>query len=150
MRYVMRIAEFSESSNLWTHVALPGTPGSISAWVSVFPTLPLLFKGRAEAYGISCARLWKRGRVCAGVLKRFREVFLHYTPRRGVSVTWWTNLWYNPCSLDRFGRVPLWVANFVWLEPESSMGGQHTNFRTSCQKRGPAEFKHITKRRKRN
>ena len=37
MRYVMWIAEFSESSNLWTQVALPGTPGSISAWVSVSP-----------------------------------------------------------------------------------------------------------------
>ena len=28
MRYVMRIAEFSESSNLWTQIALSGMTGS--------------------------------------------------------------------------------------------------------------------------
>jgi len=39
MRYVMRIAEFSESSNLWTQVALVGTPASTPSWVSVLSTL---------------------------------------------------------------------------------------------------------------
>ena len=34
MRYVMWIAEFSESSNLWTHLALFGIPKSMSVWVS--------------------------------------------------------------------------------------------------------------------
>ena len=38
MRYVMRIAEYSESSNFWTQIALPGTPGSIPVSVSVDTT----------------------------------------------------------------------------------------------------------------
>ena len=38
MRYVMRIAEFSESSNSWTHIAPPGTPGGMSVWVSATTT----------------------------------------------------------------------------------------------------------------
>lgn len=43
MRYVMRIAEFSESSNLWTQIALPGTPGSMLVWVSVNTTHLFVF-----------------------------------------------------------------------------------------------------------
>ena len=35
MRYVMWIADLSESSNLWTHIALAGPPASMSVWVSV-------------------------------------------------------------------------------------------------------------------
>jgi len=34
LRYVMWIAEFSESSNLWTHLALFGIPKSMPVWVS--------------------------------------------------------------------------------------------------------------------
>ena len=34
LRYVMWIAEFSESSNLWTHIALQGPLCSMSVWVS--------------------------------------------------------------------------------------------------------------------
>ena len=43
LRYVMWIAEFSESSNLWTQIALSGTPGSMSAWVSFKPILDHVF-----------------------------------------------------------------------------------------------------------
>ena len=43
MRYVMRIAEYSESSNFWTQIALPGTPGSIPVSVSVDTTRKSLF-----------------------------------------------------------------------------------------------------------
>lgn len=39
MRYVVWIAEFSESSNLWTQIALSGIPGSTSAWVTLKPML---------------------------------------------------------------------------------------------------------------
>lgn len=39
MRYVMRIAEFSESSNLWTQIALLGSPRSTPLSVSVQPSL---------------------------------------------------------------------------------------------------------------
>ena len=39
MRYVMRIAEFSESSNLWTQIALLGSPSSTPLSVSVQQSL---------------------------------------------------------------------------------------------------------------
>ena len=48
MRYVMWIAEFSESSNLWTHIALSGIPKSMLVWVSV-NTLKI---------SIYCNRMW--------------------------------------------------------------------------------------------
>ena len=35
MRYVMWIAEFSESSNLWTHIAPSGIPEGMPVWVSL-------------------------------------------------------------------------------------------------------------------
>ena len=43
MRYVMRIAEFSESSNLWTQIALLGSPRSTPLSVSVQPSLSSVF-----------------------------------------------------------------------------------------------------------
>ena len=60
MRYVVWIAEFSESSNLWTQIALLGIPGSTSAWVAL---KPMLAKGGShesclldgtETFVISC------------------------------------------------------------------------------------------------
>ena len=39
LRYVMWIAEISESSNFWTQIALLGYPGSMSAWVSRKPMI---------------------------------------------------------------------------------------------------------------
>jgi len=47
MRYVMRIAELSESSNLWTQIALPGIPGSMPLWVSVLSISPGVFANTA-------------------------------------------------------------------------------------------------------
>ena len=44
MRYVMRIAEFSESSNLWTQIALLGSPRSTPLSVSVQPPLSSVCK----------------------------------------------------------------------------------------------------------
>jgi len=35
LRYVMWIAEFSESSNLWTHIAPSGIPEGMPVWVSL-------------------------------------------------------------------------------------------------------------------
>lgn len=43
MRYVMRIAEFSESSNLWTQIALLGSPRSTPLSVSVQQSLSSVF-----------------------------------------------------------------------------------------------------------
>ena len=70
MRYVMWIAEFSESSNLWTHIALSGIPESMLVWVSVnisnlsdffrknwIWAIPTLFvkKGRRAAWNAGAA-----------------------------------------------------------------------------------------------
>ena len=49
MRYVMWIAEFSESSNLWTHIALFGIPKSMLVWVSVNTSKLLIF---FESFGL--------------------------------------------------------------------------------------------------
>ena len=44
MRYIMWIAELSESSNFWTHIALSGSPESILIWVSFINfQFPLFF-----------------------------------------------------------------------------------------------------------
>ena len=43
LRYVMWIAEISESSNFWTQIALLGYPGSMSAWVSRKPKIDKRF-----------------------------------------------------------------------------------------------------------
>ena len=54
MRYVMRIAELSESSNLWTQIAVLGSPETTPRWVSVLLHLhgvPFIYK-RARSGGI--------------------------------------------------------------------------------------------------
>ena len=43
LRYVVWIAEFSESSKLWTQMSLSGIPGSMPVWGSVNYTLLWLF-----------------------------------------------------------------------------------------------------------
>ena len=58
MRYVMWIAEFSESSNLWTHIALFGIPESMPVWVSINSQPPL---GKVEMSRVFAKGLtWKR------------------------------------------------------------------------------------------
>ena len=42
MRYVVWIAEFRESSNLWTHIAPLGIPGGMPVWAS-FPSQTAMF-----------------------------------------------------------------------------------------------------------
>ena len=54
MRYVMRIAEFSESSNLWTHIALPLTREH--SCLSVCSLLLCLSQYVGELFGISRLR----------------------------------------------------------------------------------------------
>jgi len=45
----MWIAEFSESSNLWTHIALSGIPESMLVWVSVNTSKLLIY---FESFGL--------------------------------------------------------------------------------------------------
>ena len=83
MRYVMRSANSRESSNLWTHIALPVTTGSMLIWVSANPTLPTTacWLGRRtlafhDVYYIYCDLLkWRalRGGTCKNV-KTFARV----------------------------------------------------------------------------
>ena len=62
MRYVMWIAEFSESSNLWTHIALFGIPKSMLVWVSVNTSKPFFVK-RPWTWAIPTLFLQEKWRV---------------------------------------------------------------------------------------
>lgn len=53
LRYVMWIAEFSESSNLWTHIAPSGIPEGMPVWVSLSPQSN---SGLIPSFAIGCWR----------------------------------------------------------------------------------------------
>jgi len=59
MRYVMWIAEFSESSNLWTHLAPLGIPRGAPVWVS-WNTLNLLGLSTGEGLDFGGFCCWPR------------------------------------------------------------------------------------------
>jgi hypothetical protein len=66
MRYVMRIAEFSESSNLWTQIALLGSPRSTPLSVSVQQPLSGVH---------SLVRVgWTMGRLSASALSLLKYI----------------------------------------------------------------------------
>ena len=89
MRYVMRIAELSESSNLWTHIALLGIPGSMLVSVSVTPLTHIL--------------LWKT-EYWSGLMNFLSGcVFLIF----GYEV--WSVL--ETCSYNFFEQKKQWVCN---------------------------------------
>jgi len=58
MRYVMRIAEFSESSNLWTQIALLGSPRSTPLSVSVQQSLSSVFVKNKFIYSLQVRVGW--------------------------------------------------------------------------------------------
>ena len=64
MRYVMRIAEFSESSNLWTQIALLGSPRSTPLSVSVQTPL-----SSVDAIFNALAGKWESIDLCNSLLK---------------------------------------------------------------------------------
>ena len=75
LRYVMWIAEISESSNFWTQIALLGPPGSMSVWVSRTPMLGALifsFGCRTIAGNEPYRGFWRRPSGPALILGGFQ------------------------------------------------------------------------------
>ena len=147
LRYVMWIAEFSESSNLWTQIALSGTPGSMSAWVSFKPILD---------HGVLNHRLGRRwGPLVSFDRSTFKDrdapPHMTFTVMRldlltsqqlvcCACVVLWNLFRLKHSQLEVIANEPLqWRAS--QSKPIYTM--------TSDQSRLPAEFKHINKRRKR-
>jgi len=66
LRYVLWIAEPSESSNLWTHIALQSSLCSMSVWVSD----PFLWLQLGELWGVgACLFLFAFVLVVAGIVE---------------------------------------------------------------------------------
>jgi hypothetical protein len=89
MRYVMRIAEFSESSNLWTQIALLGSPRSTPLSVSVQQPLSSV----SSFYRVGwIMRVWVRPRF--SLLKYIEWVSSHaYASVRDFRVSRKPSLW---------------------------------------------------------
>ena len=108
MRYVMRIAEFSESSNLWTHIALPGIPGSMPVWVSVYPSHPMVLCHGGGVW-VSCFPLLQK-REEAGHLKWTFTLSIPFLD--DFPFLWWcdqTAAWWWNISLMRIFSKQLCV-----------------------------------------
>ena len=80
LRYVMWIAEISESSSLWTQLALLGIPRSMSAWVSLqlsflFPFFFLFSRKCGKKRKKKKKRLWAETDlvICAALRLLVRE-----------------------------------------------------------------------------
>lgn len=178
LRYVMWIAEFSESSNLWTHIALSGIPESMLVWEPFWPQNALLF-------GLATCGFWAFFEACFG----FEPSLFRLTPFKSVALKvaltfrlfmaceaafwrcWWIEVVNSFWRVDRddfsvFAHqfrllgallLPFWLDWFyrraVWSRcpkaRESSLFLSFS-FMVSNQARRPAELKHINKRRKRN
>ena len=127
LRYVMWIAEFSESSNLWTHIAPSSILEGMPVWVS------LIYQPNWDV--ILCL-----------VLGWWRLLESTSAPFKCISRTLY-QLWF-----DNNLSEPLMISNslasncLIWDCPTFG----HYFDLTSNQVGLPAELKHINKRRKRN
>ena len=127
LRYVMWIAEFSESSNLWTHLAPFGIPKGMPVWVSLNSQLRKFIHLK-----LGCWRTLQAQSVSA--------------PLKCISRT---------CTFGSgliMLSMPLLKGNlfsFQWSIMDCLLGGIIFDL-TSNQVGLPAELKHINKRRKRN
>ena len=103
MRYVMRIAEFSESSNLWTQIALLGSPRSTPLSVSVQHSL---------------------SSVCIDLVQCMRVGWIMRVCMLARSVSWntWSESSYYRSALNAFEldsqsltvvRLVTWILAFV-------------------------------------
>jgi hypothetical protein len=140
MRYVMWIAEFSESSNLWTHIALFGIPKSMLVWVSVNTSKLLIF---FESFGLEQSQhqsFLDRRRVAwnAGAAGHSPELKAYsFSPVKRI-ITF--------AAANIKGVWPYWLTDAGFHR-----GRQRRLLNSiSNQVRLPAELKHINKRRKRN
>ena len=136
LRYVMWIAEFSESSNLWTHLA------------------PL---GYSE--GHACLRVINYSQLQSFALKlwMWRDFAGHYCQlllnvSAGETCKGFSWLWFD--NIYAIAEI-LWECLYVRFFPQLSKScpsrqNCHLWNLTSNQVGLPAELKHINKRRKRN
>ena len=144
MRYVVWIAEFSESSNPWTHMALPGIPGSMPVWVSVTPIrhMPACFACGVRAWKWSVPVFWLGRLECRCVC-----LFELAAKRSPVWYRWYAiPLCSKMCFLC--GKSERCIKS----ERERADSFCFSSFspQISDQVKRPGEFKHITNRRKRN
>ena len=102
MRYVMRIAEFSESSNLWTQLALPGIPGSMPLWVSFQPNLDCVLRKRC-VYGRWMSVSASKRRITWNIVHFSIIYFLRF----GADYGW--------CLIIDFGHLP--ITSTVEIDP---------------------------------
>ena len=138
MWYVVWIAEFRESSNLWTHIALEASAKSTSVSASVTPSLSnhiWVCIWPFHTYSV-CVVGWSEQRTC----RRHRKGFL-------FSIGWLGFKTYHTLGWCLW-MLSLWLV----LRRNLSISPQGVCFHNStwAQAGLPAELKHINKRRKRN
>ena len=146
------ICTIREPSNLWTHIALEASAKSMPAWASVcLLTSPLLYKGTSVDLGV---------RSLSCIIERLgspeKQSYVRLSHNQRGRPLRWTIVRFDSClpkyDLDRiYFRVEtcaFFTPHFSFHKKESKPKKLH--LLTSVQTRLPAEFKHITKRRKRN
>lgn len=157
MRYVMRIAEFSESSNLWTQIALLGSPRSTPLSVSVQTPLSSVCKCALAGEWESNPHRFVSWNTSSESHILYTRVFGHklvFDWRYGSDVntdpcglTFTCNFhslfkvdyecWRKVAHVQRPRLQSAWMQIWVWILIWD-------------EARQPPEFKHINKGRKRN
>ena len=144
------ICTIREPSNLWTHIALEASAKSMPAWASVcLLTSPLLYKGMSVDLGV---------RSLSCIIERLgspeKQSYVRLSHNQRGRPLRWTIVRFDSClpkyDLDRIDfrcRNPCFFTHSSLHRKEYP---KKLHLLTSVQTRLPAEFKHITKRRKRN
>ena len=133
-----------ESSNFWTQIALPGTPGSMPVSVSVDTTRKSSFLSEVLYGGLWCLRFWSHAFKYVDIHSPHQYSTFQCGREQGGCFGKKTKLTSRRCVVRYEWE---WKINGMsWKICSESI---FINW-TWNQARGPAEFKHITKRRKRN
>jgi hypothetical protein len=168
MRYVVRIAKLSESSNLWTQIALLGIPRSMLLWESILNLKYVLWmhlkcccysnlwRFRPSFYGVFVLCLDNGFHIVISMMCYFRLFPSHSVLSWGtlssiaskkLRILYWILFFLWFWRMEYFDCCMTWRIfpgqNLFWLEKKFLI-------MISNEVRRPAEFKHITKRRKRN
>ena len=174
MRYVMRIARLRNHQNFERTLRFQEMPGSMLGWVSVNPTRPFLLCWSESEYDVV------RTYLCLGIgldltsLKWVVRLFCHnnlhqdYPLQVRTTVIETGDLTFGRCTLCMLGWCAVsfvfssvylvyifadrhWIVSMMWMAFlfKTSISWYVLQSDLSSV-RIPAEFKHITKRRKRN
>ena len=149
MRYVMWIAEFSESSNLWTQLAPLGIPRGTPVWVSWNPQKPFVWSflvGKRLldlevlmlAFCLGSKLLWNK--LVGSALLILNVIRCFYILNLPLSLR------FLLLTVLQTIMVLLTTAIYIGRRPDP----YKIKILTSNQVRLPAELKHINKQRKRN